>query len=116
MTESLSIIQVALPVPLYRHFDYQSPQPLPPIGSRVFVPFGKQQLQGIVVGHTQESEFDCAKLKIISRQLDAESLFNPTLWKLLLWSADYYRHPQGEVLHHALPVLLRQGEDRKSVV
>ena len=117
MTESLSIIQVALPVPLYRHFDYQSPQPLPPIGSRVFVPFGKQQLLGIVVGHTQESEFDCAKLKIISRQLDAESLFNPTLWKLLLWSADYYRHPQGEVLHHALPVLLRQGEpaERKPI-
>lgn len=117
MTESLSIIQVALPVPLYRHFDYQSPQPLPPIGSRVFVPFGKQQLLGIVVGHTQESEFDCAKLKIISRQLDAESLFNPTLWKLLLWSADYYRHPLGEVLHHALPVLLRQGEpaERKPI-
>lgn len=117
MTESLSIIQVALPVPLYRHFDYQSPQPLPPIGSRVFVPFGKQQLLGVVVGHTQESEFDCAKLKIISRQLDAESLFNPTLWKLLLWSADYYRHPLGEVLHHALPVLLRQGEpaERKPI-
>lgn len=81
------------------------------------MPFGKQQLLGIVVGHTQESEFDCAKLKIISRQLDAESLFNPTLWKLLLWSADYYRHPLGEVLHHALPVLLRQGEpaERKPI-
>ncbi len=117
MSELLTLIQVALPVPLYRRFDYLASQPLPPVGCRVLVPFGRQQLVGIITAHPTTSELAVTKLKPFSRQLDAASLFPPTLWKLLLWAADYYHHPVGEVLHHALPVLLRQGElaERKTI-
>jgi primosomal protein N' (replication factor Y) (superfamily II helicase) len=115
--ESLNIIQVALPVPLYRRFDYLASQPLPPVGCRILVPFGRQQLVGIVTAHPQESELALSKLKPIARQLDESALFPTSLWMLLLWAADYYHHPIGEVLHHALPVLLRQGEiaERKPI-
>jgi primosomal protein N' (replication factor Y) len=36
-------------------------------------------------------------------------VFDPVLLDLLIWSADYYRHPIGEVLAAALPVALRAG-------
>ena len=117
MSELLTLIQVALPVPLYRRFDYLASPPLPPVGCRVLVPFGCQQLVGVVTAHPTESDLALAKLKPFSSQLDAATLFPPALWKLLLWAADYYHHPVGEVLHHALPVLLRQGEiaERKPI-
>jgi primosomal protein N' (replication factor Y) len=28
----------------------------------------------------------------------------------VLWAAEYYHHPIGDVLFHALPILLRQGK------
>lgn len=45
------LVQVALPVPLYRVFDYSVPADfsLPKIGSRVEVSFGRQTLIGIVI-------------------------------------------------------------------
>ena len=51
---SHTIIQVALPVPLRRTFDYL-PKPDTPVnllqpGTRVKVPFGKRQLIGIIHG------------------------------------------------------------------
>ncbi len=27
-----------------------------------------------------------------------------------MWAAEYYHHPIGDVLFHALPVMLRQGK------
>ena len=42
--------------------------------------------------------------------LDSEPVFTrPLSGDLLLWAADYYHHPIGDVLFHALPILLRQG-------
>ncbi|MBS7673074.1 hypothetical protein KIN13_06460, partial [Vibrio cholerae] len=34
----------------------------------------------------------------------------PALFKLCLWTAQYYQHSLGDTLSWALPVLLRQGE------
>src|SRR5690606_38676752 len=39
-----------------------------------------------------------------------QTLFPDDVWQLLLWSAQYYHYPVGEVLFHALPTLLRQGK------
>ncbi len=103
-------VRVALPVPLRRQFDYLAPDPLPAVGCRVRVSFGRQQLVGLVTDHPEQSDLPLAKLKPILEVLDATPLLPPTLWQLLLWSAHYYQHPLGEVLQHALPVLLRQGE------
>jgi primosomal protein N' (replication factor Y) (superfamily II helicase) len=63
--------KVAVPVPLPRLFDYLPPEsePLPPVGSRVLVPFGRRRLVGLVLGHGPvESE---AELKPIEAVLDA---------------------------------------------
>ena len=103
-------VRVALPVPLRRQFDYLAPAPLPAIGCRVRVSFGRQQLVGLVTDHPEQSDLPLAKLKPILEVLDTTPLLPPSLWQLLLWSAHYYQHPLGEVLQHALPVLLRQGE------
>ena len=58
------LVQVALPVPLYRVFDYSLPADMlaspdrlmPSIGSRVEVSFGRQTLIGIVIAHVSEDE------------------------------------------------------------
>ncbi|MGO2335595.1 primosomal protein N' [Providencia sp.] len=106
------VVQVALPVPLNRTFDYRLPDnmPLPVIGSRVMVPFGKRQALGIVINHNDKSEFSEDQLKTIDSTLDSQTLFPDDLWQLLLWSSQYYHYPIGEVLFHALPTLLRQGK------
>ncbi|MDT9587662.1 MAG: primosomal protein N' [Candidatus Arsenophonus melophagi] len=107
----MAIVQVALPVPLMRPFDYQSSNlPSPIKGNRVLVPFGKRTILGIVLSHNQNSKHDSEQLKTIAKVLDQESLFSDRVWALLLWASKYYHHPIGEVLFHALPGLLRQGK------
>ncbi|MGP1956957.1 MAG: primosomal protein N' [Arsenophonus sp. NC-PE1-MAG3] len=106
----MTIIQVALPVPLMRVFEYQSNLPLPIKGCRVLLPFRKHTTLGIILSHNQNSNLSSEQLKNIEQVLDQESLFSDNLWSLLLWGAKYYHHPIGEVLFHALPVLLRQGK------
>ncbi|MBR9956542.1 primosomal protein N' [Cronobacter sakazakii] len=107
----MPVARVALPVPLARTFDYRLPDAMTAAaGCRVRVPFGRQQRVGVVVAVGDESELPLDELKSVVEVLDSESLYPPVLWRMLLWAADYYHHPIGEVLFHALPVLLRQGK------
>ncbi|QKJ89013.1 Primosomal protein N' [Paramixta manurensis] len=105
------VVQVALPVPLARNFDYLlSGQKQPVMGGRVSVPFGNRKAIGIVVGFSEHSDVPVAQLKAIDEVIDNQTLFPPSLWRLLQWAASYYHYPLGEVLFHALPILLRQGK------
>ena len=107
----MPVAHVALPVPLARTFDYLLPDEMQAVaGCRVQVPFGKQQRVGVVVSVSETSELPREELKQVSEVLDSESLFSPSVWRMLIWAADYYHHPIGDVLFHALPVLLRQGK------
>ncbi|WP_300000843.1 primosomal protein N' [uncultured Cedecea sp.] len=108
----MPIAQVALQVPLARTFDYLIPEGMQvTTGCRVQVPFGKQhQAIGIVMAVKEQSELAIENLKPVSVLLDNASLFPEPLWRVLLWAAEYYHYPIGEVLFHALPVLLRQGK------
>jgi len=107
----MNIVRVALAVPLPRFFDYlYSPDLLPIVGGRVLVPFGSQKRVGIVVDLPASSDVAKEKLKPIIDVLDADSLFNSTIWDWLAWSANYYRAALGDVLFQALPVKLRNGE------
>ena len=110
-TPKPSICRVALDTPLRRTFDYriEADLPVPPLGSRVSVPFGRRQLVGVAVSLESESEVDESKLKSISRTLDSEPTFDAPLLKLLRWATEYYHHPIGEVISAALPKLLREG-------
>lgn len=102
------VIQIALPVPLPRLFDYDSPT-LPTVGARVRVPFGKRELVGVCVGENTKPDDSYARKPIVE-VLDQESLWTPPVWQLLNWAAGYYHHALGDVIQNALPVLLRQGE------
>lgn len=106
------VVQVALPVPLNRSFDYllSENMPAPVVGARVMVPFGRRQALGVVTAITDKSEFTAEQLKPIDTVLDQATLFPDDLWQLLLWSSQYYHYPIGEVLFHAMPTLLRQGK------
>lgn len=107
----MPVVHVALPVPLARTFDYLLPQGLQPaVGARVGVPWGKQRAIGIVTGCSETSELPLDKLKPIDSVIDDASLFSSSLWRILRWASDYYHYPIGEVLFHALPILLRQGK------
>lgn len=110
------IAQVAVPRPLRTLFSYALPDgqlPLP--GTRVLIPFGKQQAVGLVMaletaagqpeGEQAEAEF---VLKPVEAILDPAPLPDPHLLELLQWAARYYHHPIGEVIFSALPVALRK--------
>ena len=102
------VVQVAVPVPLRRLFDYRRHgAPLPP-GVRVKVPFGKRTAIGVVVGNLPAQ--GGRELKEIEAVLDAENLFGDEVLALLIWAANYYHHPPGEALQTALPVALRKGK------
>ena len=108
---SHAILRVAVPVPVHDSFDYLWPQsaPPPPVGCRVRVPFGRQEKIGVVLAHPQEPARADLKLRAISAVLDTQPVLDQELLDLLVWCAQYYHHPIGEVLIHALPAKLRQG-------
>jgi len=111
MTTTLPLIRVAVPVPLADGFDYvwggAGPAPAP--GTRVEVPFGRGHRIGVVLEHPASTPLSADKLKVARRALDTEPLLGAELLGTLRWAADYYQHPIGEVLSHALPGLLRKG-------
>jgi primosomal protein N' (replication factor Y) len=78
-------------------------------GTRVRVSFGRRELVGIVIREVGQSELPLNRLKAISETLDNDPIIPAPLLNLLLWAADYYHHPLGEVIYAALPVRLRQG-------
>ena len=115
------ILRIALDTPLRQVFDYLPPSPATPApgpteaplltpGIRVRVPFGRRRLIGILVGTSPDSSIAARKLKAVLEILDEQPVFDPVTFDLLLWAADYYHHPVGEVMAAALPVSLRVGE------
>src|SRR6202011_67832 len=109
------ILQIALDTPLRRVFDYLPPTEFfgrggtPRLGVRVRVPFGRQQLIGVLVGVASESAVSASKLKTALEILDEHPIVDPVTFDLLRWAAEYYHHPIGEVFAAALPVSLRAG-------
>ncbi len=109
-----AILRLALPSPLRRLFDYLAPagvarSALQP-GMRLRVPFGRREMIGVLVEVVDHSDVPADKLKPAIAVLDAEAPLPPALFKLCLWTAQYYQHSLGDTFNWALPVLLRQGE------
>ena len=103
------VLQVAVPAPLRQLFDYlPAGGPLPEVGCRCEVDFAGRRLIGMVLGHGQGDGKH--RLKPIRKVLDESPVLDADLLELCRRAASYYHHPIGEVIHTALPVLLRQGE------
>jgi primosomal protein N' (replication factor Y) len=106
------ILEVAIPSPLYRSFDYRAPPGQIDIrsaaGMRVVVPFGRRQLVGVILGTRGHTSVPGHKIKSVLSILDSKPVLDAELMELLSWAARYYQHPIGEVIAAALPVLLRK--------
>ena len=105
------VLRIALDTPLRRLFDYLPPRDsaLPVVGARVRVPFGRQQLVGVVCAHAADSELPREKLKAVLEVLDTGPVVDERVLQLAEWASQYYHHPLGEVLSAALPKLARAG-------
>jgi primosomal protein N' (replication factor Y) len=108
------VLRVALDTPLRRLFDYLPPagsetRALPAVGVRVRVPFGRQRLIGLVTEIGDSSPLPTERLKPILEVLDPLPVADAGVLGLLVWAAQYYHHPIGEVLASALPKALRLG-------
>ncbi len=109
----IDIIQVALPLPVRRQFDYTVPQGIPAErlpGCRVLVPFGKRILTGYITA-TGKAEAT-GKHKPIVELLDDEPAFSEEMLSFTKWMGEYYMCSWGEVLKAALP----SGMSPKSVI
>ena len=106
----MSIAQVALDLPLPRLFDYLISDEDVVVGQCASVPFGSGQKIGVIVGITQHSDQAAEKLKSVSQILDSIPVLPQEWISLCEFCARYYQHPLGEVVHFALPPLLRRGK------
>jgi primosomal protein N' (replication factor Y) len=103
----MSIVRVALDVPLHTLFDYRLAGNAVP-GQRVLVPFGRKQRVGVVVECAATSELDAKRIKPVLQVLD-EAPLSPDLLALLRFCSDYYHHPLGATVMAVLPARLRSG-------
>jgi len=107
----MSIVRVALDVPLPRLFDYQADEVAESdIGCRARVPFGSGRKLGLIVAVAAASDQPTEKLKPADAILrDMPPL--PADWLALCdFCSRYYQHPLGQVMAFALPPLLRRGK------
>ncbi|MDR3298772.1 MAG: primosomal protein N' [Candidatus Accumulibacter sp.] len=114
----VSIVRVALGVPLRRLFDYRAPldETLTPedIGRRVRVGFGTRSLIGVIVALADASEIPDEQLKPVETVLrDLPPL--PADWfRLTEFCASYYQTPLGEVMLSTLPAAMRRVDPPKA--
>ncbi|CAN5279712.1 primosomal protein N' [soil metagenome] len=108
-----TILQIAVPTPLRRCFDYLLPEgydgaPLQP-GMRIKIPWRNKQTIGILMGISHSSSLAIEQLKAATEILDTTPILPPDILDLIRWASQYYHHPIGDVFNNVLPTLLRQG-------
>ena len=107
----MTIVRVALPLPLPQVFDYAaSDASAADIGRCVKVPFGRGERSGLIVALGAEAEVELARLRTVHHiQRDVPPL--PADWlELVAFVARYYHAPIGEVVALALPPGLRRAD------
>lgn len=106
----VSYWQILLDLPLDSPLDYMAPAPSPtdPIGLRCVVPIGRRKAIGVVVGVSDSSALERARLKPVAQVLDDVPPLDTHWLALTRFAADYYQHPWGEVALPALPPFFRQ--------
>ena len=104
------LVDVALPLPLFRTFTYAVEgrgEPLD-VGTRVLVPFRNRKEIGIVVGAGSAHEGVIPK-PVMSIPDDAP-VIDPAMLALCKWIAGYYVVPLGIALRCALPAALNGAD------
>jgi primosomal protein N' (replication factor Y) len=105
----MSILRVALDLPLPRLFDYSCAEASSAdIGMRALVPLGNKQIVGVIIGLAETSEVDSEKLKPAVRIMRETPALGRDWLELMQFCSDYYHRPLGEVIFNGLPVGLRK--------
>ncbi|MCJ7626958.1 MAG: primosomal protein N', partial [Longimicrobiales bacterium] len=89
---------------VYSTFTYSVEGPVPPAGTRVLVPFRREERIGWIVG--AGSGAGLTRVRPILDILEGEPSVPPELLELSGWIADYYLAPLGMVLRTSLPSAL----------
>ncbi len=107
----MSIVRVALDVPLARPFDYRAEDAsAADVGIRAVVPFGSGEKVGVVLAVLEASDQPADKIKPV-RELLRDLPPLPADWIALCeFAARYYQYPLGQVIGFALPPMLRKGK------
>ncbi len=115
---SVPYCNVALPVPLRTTFTYAMPEAMRETvqpGSRVFAPFRKKSLVGVVVDFPEKAP-EGTKIREITKSLDSVPALTPKLIELAQWIAGYYLAPLGEVFRAMLPPVTELKTQRQIVL
>lgn len=110
----MPVLEVALPIPLPKTFDYLMDEATQEdVGRCVAVPFGQRKEQarfGLIVRVKEHSDTPAGKLKHATRILRELPAW-PQEWReLVQFAASYYHTPLGEAVASAIPSTLRHGE------
>ncbi|MGD2124364.1 MAG: primosomal protein N', partial [Gemmatimonadota bacterium] len=97
-------VEVALPLPVHTTFTYTVEDAAPPPGTRVLVPFRREERVGWVMGPGSGKEL--ARIRPVLNVLEDEPSVSGGLLDLATWMARYYLAPIGVVLRTFLPSLL----------
>jgi len=97
-------VEVALPLPLSQTFTYSISGPVPAPGTRVLVPFRREEKIGWVVGPAGKGAVP--GVRGILDVLEGIPSASQEILALSRWMADYYLAPLGMVLRGALPAVL----------
>lgn len=109
-SNSMKLLRVALPVPVYREFDYLAPAAgAESLGRCVRVKLGPRRLLGVVVATPEESAVPRETLLSIEGYADDLPQVPPDVLALARFAADYYQYPLGLTLQHAVPPRGRQS-------
>ena len=104
-------LTLALDTPLDRSFDYRwtasDDAVLPQVGQIALVPFGRQELAGLIIAVKDSTEIAADKIKdVLTVRSQCLPLSNAWM-DLCRFAAEYYQRPLGEVAIPALPKNLR---------
>lgn len=106
----MTIVRVALDVPLSKLFDYSlndSIQIVP--GQLVLVPFGSKRMTGVVMECATESTLPVERIKPVLHVMVDIPPMSGELLGLLRFCSDYYHYPLGVTVLSALPGRLRSS-------
>lgn len=98
------LVAVALPVPIHGTFTYSVAGDPPAPGTRVRVPFGRQERIGWVVG--EGSAEGVSKVRPVLDVLDERPSIAPELLDVCRWMAQYYAAPPGLAIAATQPAVL----------
>ncbi len=97
------VVEVA-PFHLDRPFDYLVPDDLEvEVGQRVQVVFAGRRVRGLIVGLTDSSDVDSARLRPLARLLGDHVWVRPDELEVLRWAARRFGAPLADIVRHALP-------------